>query len=71
MRFPAAPAVFGPLEAPQEMDARIAAALRASFKKVDEELLFRAEMKDGDRSGTTAVVALNIDNVSVASIYMI
>eukprot|EP00884_Botryococcus_braunii_P012850 jgi/Botrbrau1/21566/Bobra.174_2s0064.1 len=58
-------ALFGPLEAPEVMDTKMGKLLRDCFKKVDEEVLSKAKMKDGDRSGTTAVIAINIDHVKL------
>ncbi len=47
-----------------DRDAQVAATLQRCFTKVDDEILFDAEMKNGDRSGTTAVMALCMGNVS-------
>lgn len=66
----AASALFGPLEAPEVMDPRIGKILRDCFKQVDEEVLFNSKVKDGDRSGTTAVIAINIDNVSLPNVLL-
>lgn len=58
------PALYAPFESAKQTDASIAKALRDTFKQVDDELLFNAEVKDGDRSGTTAVVVVTFDKVS-------
>lgn len=63
----AGPALFAQSDSAQQTDANVAKALRETFKKVDDELLFNAEVNSGDRSGTTAVVAVTFDKVSHSS----